>query len=339
MGRRRGLAALALAALAAVGCGADNASQPTGDSAPAEGGDAAASGTFPVTIEHNYGSTEIPEEPERVVSVGYTDQDPLLALGVTPVAVREWFGEQPDGTWPWGQDELGDADPEVLDVAELNFERIAALKPDLIVGVSSGMTQEDYDQLSQIAPTISRPAEHVDYGVPWQDQTLVIGRALAREDRAEELVAEVEERFEQAREEHPGLEGASAIVARPSTEPGQFFLFGPDDSRSRFMTSLGFTIPTEVAELAGDAFLATISAEQLELLNAADVVVWNVDTPADRELVEQNPIYQQLEVRAAGRDLFLDEQSNAALSFGTVLSLPFLLDELVPQLAEKVPSG
>ncbi len=72
-------------------------------------------------------------------------------------------------------------------------------------------------------------------------------------------------------------------------------------------------------------------------MNAADVVVWNVDTPADRATVESNPVYQQLEIKRAGRDLFLDEQTNAALSFSTVLSLPVALDTLVPQLAAKTP--
>lgn len=323
-----------VAALVATACGADTTSPPSGDAAAPEAG-----GTFPVTIEHAYGTTEIAAGPERVVSVGFSDQDPLLALGVVPVAVREWFGEQPDATWPWAQDELGDADPEVLDLAELNLERIAGLNPDLIVGVSSGMTEDEYKDLSAIAPTVARPSEYVDYGVPWQEQTRVIGRALGQEDRAEELVAEVEGRLVEAREQHPELDGASAIVARPSTEPGQFFLFGPDDSRSRFLTALGLTIPTEVAELAGDSFIATISAEQLELLDVADLVVWNVDTPADREAVTSNPIYQQLEVARSGRDVLLDEQANAALSFGTVLSLPYLLDELVPELADTVPTG
>lgn len=62
-------------------------------------------------------------------------------------------------------------------------------------------------------------------------------------------------------------------------------MFGRQDSRSRFLESLGFEIDAEVARLAGDGFTATISTEQLELLNGADVVIWNVDTQADRDAV------------------------------------------------------
>jgi iron complex transport system substrate-binding protein len=89
----------------------------------------------------------------------------------------------------------------------------------------------------------------------------------------------------------------------------------------------------------GSSFIATISGEQLDLLDTADLVVWNVDTPADRQLVERDPIYRQLAVAREGRDLFLDEETNAALSFGKVLSIPFLLDELVPELAATVAGG
>ncbi|MGH8908254.1 MAG: ABC transporter substrate-binding protein [Egibacteraceae bacterium] len=121
----------------------------------------AAEAAFPVTIEHKYGATEIREEPRRVVSVGLTEQDAILALGVKPVAVSEWFGEQPYATWPWATDLLGDAEPAVLR-GELNFERIAGLRPDLILAIYSAITQDEYDTLSQIAPTVAQSGEYID---------------------------------------------------------------------------------------------------------------------------------------------------------------------------------
>jgi iron complex transport system substrate-binding protein len=66
-----------------------------------------------VTIKHKYGSTTIPNEPERVVSIGYNDQDAILALGAVPVGVREWFGEKPDATWAWAHKRLRGTHPTV----------------------------------------------------------------------------------------------------------------------------------------------------------------------------------------------------------------------------------
>ena len=47
------------------------------------------------------------------MSVGFAEHEGLLALGVEPVGVRDWYGDQPYATWPWAQDELGDQQPEV----------------------------------------------------------------------------------------------------------------------------------------------------------------------------------------------------------------------------------
>jgi len=118
------------AATASPGTTQEAAATPTtaGTTATAEA--TGTSGVFPVTVEHKFGTTEIPEEPERVVTIGFSEQDPVLALGVKPVAVREWFGNHPYAVWPWALDELGDAEPQVLVMpyGELDFETIAALR-------------------------------------------------------------------------------------------------------------------------------------------------------------------------------------------------------------------
>ena len=105
-------------------------STPAETAAPDTTGTAPAGDTFPVTVEHALGTTTIEAEPTRVVTVGVTEQDFVLAVGVIPVGVTEWYGEQPYATWPWAQDELGDAKPEVLTTEDgLDYERIAALEP------------------------------------------------------------------------------------------------------------------------------------------------------------------------------------------------------------------
>jgi iron complex transport system substrate-binding protein len=295
------------------------------------GGEEGSGGTR--TIKHKYGETEVSGAPGRVVSVGFTDHDYVLALGVEPVAVREWFGEKPHATWSWAQDELGGADPEVLPATELNFEQIAGLNPDLIVGVSSGMTREEYDTLSELAPTLPQSGEFIDFGVPWQEQPRAIGRALDREDRAEELVSDLEGRFA-AREEHPEFEGASGVVAGLSAEDDSYTPspYGPQDVRGRFMSSLGFRIPEEIQDLAGDAFFVELSRERLGLIDT-DVLVWVTVVAEDYEAVRDDPLYRQLDAAGEGRDLFLGGKLSAAFSFSSVLSLPYVLDELVPQLA------
>ena len=202
------IGAASLLVLGAVGCGTGEEGEPNEN---------ASGGTR--TVEHKYGATEVSGTPERVVTVGFSDQDPVLALGVKPVAVTDWYGDYPYAVWPWAQGELGDAKPEVLNrgkftgATEPNFEQVAALEPDLIVGMYSGLSEQQYETLSEIAPTVPQSGEYPDYGMPWQEMTRVAGRALGKQERAEEIIAGVEARFEKACGEHPEFEGKSAVVA------------------------------------------------------------------------------------------------------------------------------
>ncbi|MEL6981142.1 MAG: iron-siderophore ABC transporter substrate-binding protein [Actinomycetota bacterium] len=349
-GQRRLLALLAAMAMLVAACG-DGDSTTDAASSGSSSGSASGSGSasapadedgtdgadetaaFPVTLTHKYGEITIEAEPMRVVSVGFSDQDDLLALGVTPVGIRDWYGEQPFGIWPWAQDELGDAEPDVLSASEINFEAVAALQPDLIVGVSSGMTDEDYETLSQIAPTLAQSGDYVDYGVPWQDRTRVIGEALGKADDAEAIVAEIEDRFAEIRDANPDFADSTAAVAFFfGEEPGAY---ASTDTRARIMEDLGFVTPEVYDEMAADAFYASFSAEEIELLDV-DTLVWLAASDAEIEALADFELRNNLRATQEGREVFVGQLLGGAFSFASPLSLDYLLDELVPELAAAV---
>ncbi|MEL6894388.1 MAG: ABC transporter substrate-binding protein, partial [Actinomycetota bacterium] len=212
---------------------ADESSESTAEEATADEASEPADEGYPVTIEHKFGSSTIDAAPERIVSIGFNEHDFLLALDIVPVGLRDWYGEQPNGVWPWAQDELDGATPEVLSSGDLNFEQIAALNPDVIVGVWSGMTEQDYELLSEIAPVVAQPDTYEDYGTPWQEQTVILGRALGLESEAAQIVSEVEADIVAAREAHPEWEGLTSSVAFFFEDaPGAYT---SEDTRSRFM--------------------------------------------------------------------------------------------------------
>jgi iron complex transport system substrate-binding protein len=174
------LVCLGLLATGAAACGSSGEEGTAGGDTSA--GTAAEEGAFPVTIEHKFGSTTIEEAPERVVVAGLREQDSLLALGIVPVATTEWLGGRPGEIFPWAEDELGEAPvPEVLDFSDgLQFEKIAAQRPDLIVAVYSGLSRQDYEKLSAIAPTVAQPRGQIDWGASWQDELMMVGRAVGK---------------------------------------------------------------------------------------------------------------------------------------------------------------
>ncbi|MCK9494364.1 MAG: iron-siderophore ABC transporter substrate-binding protein [Dehalococcoidia bacterium] len=324
-----GVGAAALAAAFLAACGDDDD--------PAESTPEATSEVR--SIEHMYGTTEITGIPSRVVTVGWTEQDALLALGVVPVGTTAWVGDAPGAIHPWAEDELGDAAlPEVLDDGDgIQFERIATLEPDLIVAlyVPMGLSQEDYNRLSAIAPTIAPPAGVTDGGISWQDLTRTVGIAVGKEEQAAEVIASVEARFTQAKEDHPEFVGALGINAYPSGDSYQ--AYPPPDPGGQLMTALGFVVPPVIVEEAAGAAWVEISAERVSIFDI-DVVLWLVEDDAKREMLLADPLYAGLDVAKEGRHVFLayDGPTSvlaSATSMQTVLSLPFLLDAVVPMLA------
>jgi iron complex transport system substrate-binding protein len=320
------LGGLLLGTLLLAGCGDSESSSP--DPSAARDG-------FPVTITHKYGSTQIPTQPKRVVSLGFTDHDALLALGVTPVALGadESSAGQRFGVWPWAHDKLGDAKPEVLSYTEINIEKVAALRPDLITGFSSGMTKQEYALLSKIAPTVAQSKQYADYFAPWQEVVRTAGRVLGRTAQANELVQKVDAGFARAREQHPEFAGASAVYAGVLGD-GQYYAESPTGARVAILTSLGFTIPQAVVAAARSKFYVTVSQERLDLLDH-DVLVWEIgDSKKALAAIEDSEIYQQLEVAREGRDVFVQDPILAgAMALISVLSLQVVLDRLVPMLA------
>lgn len=323
---RRGflIGAAGLAVLAPYGCGGDGGS----------GGETSSAGTR--TIEHKYGTTEISGTPERVVTVGLTEQDYVLAFGLAPVGVREWFGGYPGALWPWAREKLGDEPlPEVLPVEELNFEQIAALETDLILGVNSGLTEDEYGTLSEIAPTVAQPKGYADFGAPWQEITRMVGRALGQEERAEELIPPIEERFEKARSEHPEFEGSTGLLA--STIDGAFYIYA-EGPAPRFLRTLGLELPDRAAEqFSGEnREPVQISLEKLGILESDVLTLGLYGT--DKAKLADIEVYQALDTVKEGRDIPMPELSlaNGSLSFGSVLSLPVALDEMVPRISAAI---
>ncbi|MBT2409850.1 iron-siderophore ABC transporter substrate-binding protein [Streptomyces sp. ISL-12] len=330
------LASALLLLTAATACGGDDSDSGSSGS----GTEASASGesAFPVTIDHKYGSTTIESEPKRIVTVGLTDQDAVLALGKVPVGTTEWLGGYPGAIGPWAEEKLGGAElPTVLKDTGTGpqVERIAALKPDLILAVYGGLTKEQYESLSAFAPVVAQPKEYNDYGVPWQELTERVGRALGKPDQAADVVRKTEDTIEAAAAEHPEFKGATALMATPYEG---MFVFGTQDARSRLLTDLGFSLPQGLDKAIGDQFGANISKERTDLLDQ-DAIVWFAgDVTKDAAKLHADASYQDLGVVKEAREVFVAESSDYghATSFVSVLSLPYVVERLVPQLAAAV---
>ncbi|HRD63526.1 MAG TPA: ABC transporter substrate-binding protein [Nocardioides sp.] len=285
-----------------------------------------------MAVTHKYGETTVDEEPVRVVSVGVTEQDILMQLGVVPVGVTEWYGEQPFATWPWAQELLGDAEPEVLSTADgFEMERIAALQPDLIVGTNSGMSKKEYELFSQIAPTIPAVEGSTPYFSPWRDQTVQIAKALGKEAEGQAIVDEIDGRYAEVAAAHPEWADMTATFSQGGPYDGLLYVYPPGLSTD-FLTDLGFTITTGFESFAPEVgSQAEISAENVSLIDA-DVIVFATESADMFDDLQGFGTIGNLAAVAENRAVYTDETLAGAIYFDTPLAHACILDHLVPTL-------
>ncbi|TXS04586.1 iron-siderophore ABC transporter substrate-binding protein [Streptomyces sp. col6] len=341
---RRRLAAVITAAALGVGllagCGSDSEDK-AADKAPS----ASAGGAFPVTVEHAFGSTKITKAPQRVVSVGYTDDQDVLAFGIKPVGMVDQYpnpeGKTPDinTQWPWTKDKWGDARPEVImknGDSGPNYEKIASLRPDLIVAVYSEIDKAAYDKLSKIAPTVARTkGEKEPFSAPWQDNAVHIAKALGKEKEGKEMVAGIQEKLDAAKKAH--LEFAKQTAVALSWYDNSVAPFTTTDVRGRLLTGIGYQGDTEIDKIAGGKFYTKLSPERMDLVDVDRVFV--INDKADTEALKKSELFRNLKVFKEGRVTYLLDSEGpavgAAISQGTLLSMPYAVDELVKAAAAK----
>lgn len=332
---RRALRPLVAGAAAALLLAACSSGTAGGDGAtPAASADG---GGFPVTLENTFGETTVEQQPEAVAAVNWGNHDVAIALGVVPVgfAASTYGDDDGDGVLPWTYDALeelgatGDDLPVLFDeTAGIDFEGVADTAPDVILAAYSGLTEEDWTTLSEIAPTVSFP--EVAWGTNWRDMALVNGRALGLEDEAQEKVDEVEQLIEDALAERPEIAGKS--VAYTYLDPADLSSIGvytSVDARVQLLSDLGMTLPESIASLEADGqFYVDLSAEQADQIADADILVTYGDDTTLATL-QADPLLSKIPAVANGAVVVLPNEApiSSATSGPTILSVPWALDE------------
>ncbi|MFE9122014.1 iron-siderophore ABC transporter substrate-binding protein [Streptomyces sp. NPDC007172] len=332
------VAALGVGVLAGCGSDAKDGSAGDGTNAPA------ASGAFPVTVEHAFGSTKVDKAPKRVVTVGYTDDQDVLALGVKPVGMVDQYpnpaGQSPDinTQWPWVKDKWGSAKPDVImnnGDAGPNFEKIAALRPDLIVAVYSEIDKTAYDKLSKIAPTVARTkTEKEPFSAPWQDNALHIAKALGKADEGKQLVQGIQDKLAGVKKAHPEFAGQTAVAL--SWYKNAVTPFTTKDVRGQLLSGMGFKGQTGIDKIAGSDFSTQLSPERMDLVDVDRVFA--INDKADTEALKKDKLFSNLKVAKANKvSYLLDSEgpaAGAAMSQATLLSLPYAIDQLVKSVGQ-----
>ncbi|MBG6237575.1 iron complex transport system substrate-binding protein [Mycetocola sp. CAN_C7] len=334
MSRLSRSAALTAAALLTVGLAAC--------STPAADEPAAGNGDFtPITIEHALGTTEITEQPERVATVNWANHEVPLALGVVPVgmAAANFGDDDGDGVLPWVAEKLDELDaetPVLFDESDgIDFEAVADTEPDVILAAYSGLTQEDYDTLSEIAPVVAYP--ETAWGTSWRDMISLNSEAMGMGDEGEALITALEQEVTDTAAEYPQLEGKTAMFLThvDASDLSQVSFYTTHDTRAMFFEDIGLSFPASIADAsaATDKFSLTQSAEQADAFSDVDIIV----TYGDEELVttlEGDPLLSQIPAVKNGSIVLLPGTSPLGTAANpTPLSISWVLDDYLELLA------
>jgi iron complex transport system substrate-binding protein len=336
MRRTHRLAALSTAALLAGGLPACSSSA---------AGEQESSGDT-ITIEHALGTTTIDGKPERIATVQWANHEVPLALGVVPVGMAAAnFGDgDGDGLLPWVSERLEELDAEVpvlFDETDgIDFEAVADTNPDVILAGYSGLTQEDYDTLSEIAPVVAYP--EAPWSTPWREMIEINAAGMGMAAEGEELVASIEQDITDAVAEHPQLEGKATMFLThvDTTDLSEVSFYTPFDTRSAFFEDLGLTTPGSVQEASKDPeqFSGTVSAEQVDQFNDVDIIV----TYGDQELVDAlnaDPLLSQIPAVKSGAIVLLPNTPLGTAANPTPLAINYVLEDYLSMLAEAADKG
>ncbi|HWK22983.1 MAG TPA: iron-siderophore ABC transporter substrate-binding protein [Ureibacillus sp.] len=331
---------ISVLSLALVGCSdkeADTDSKEAADSTDSE----ETAGEYPIVIKHAFGETTIEEKPERVATIAWSNQDVALALGVVPVGFSAAnYGVQDDsGLLPWTAEalkELGEENPNVFqDTDGLDFEAIADSNPDVILAAYSGITQEDYDTLSEIAPVVAY--QDIPWVTSWRDQVKYNSMGMGLEKEGQQLIADTEKLIADKANEHPELKGIKATFGMFNvTDLSKFYIYTPADPRGEFLEELGMEYPEGIkAQITDDSsFYLELSAENADALNDTEMfVVYGDDNTL--AALQADPILGKVPAIENGNVVVIEDNTPlAAAGTPSPLSIKYTIDDYLSLLSD-----
>lgn len=326
--RRLGVvAASGAATLLLAACGSSDASGGNGGSAA---GSDSGSGQFPVTIEHAFGETTIEAKPERVATVAWANQEVPLALGIVPVGMAKvtYGDDDGDGVLPWVEEkltELGAKTPTLYDESEgIDFEAVADSRPDVILAAYSGITQEEYDTLSKIAPVVAYPDQA--WGTSLEDMVEMDAEAMGMEAEGERLNDDLDQQVKKAVADRPDMKGKTVMFA--SLDPSdlsQVGFYTSHDPRPAFLEDYGMEQPKVVEDASEGTkeYYSTISAEEAGQLDDVDVII-AYGTDELMPALKKDPLLSKVPAVQRGSVVVLEDNTPiAAQANPSPLSIPW----------------
>ncbi|RRR13409.1 iron-siderophore ABC transporter substrate-binding protein, partial [Streptococcus pneumoniae] len=275
-----------------------------------------------IVLDHAFGQTILDKKPERVATIAWGNHDVALALGIVPVGLSKAnYGVSADkGVLPWTEEKIKELNGKANlfdDLDGLNFEAISNSKPDVILAGYSGITKEDYDTLSKIAPVAAYKSK--PWQTLWRDMIRIDSKALGMEKEGDELIKNTEARISKELEKHPEIKGKIKgkkvlFTMINAADTSKFWIYTSKDPRANYLTDLGLVFPESLKEFESeDSFAKEISAEEANKINDADVIITYGDDKT-LEALQKDPLLGKINAIKNGAVAVIPDNTPLAAS-------------------------
>lgn len=297
---------------------------------------------YPLSQCNAFGTTKLESEPKKIVSLTAVDTDILLSLGIVPTAT-ELQSRMPNGIAPElakaASDLGGSIDTKIDTTDGVPLEKVASLAPNAIVGTFWWNMSDDYGNLDKISPVITYPTADGDQSTTWEDKTRVVGAAMDRKSKAEQVIAKTDDAITNARNENSEFTGKTvtfAVVHSPSLISIQNY---PGSNAEKFFHGLGFKDNPNLSDVTAKDAQQGIALENIGKLDA-DIVLLayaaRPDQANNRSTVESSAPFKALNAVKTGHYRELDASRAYSLAYPSPLGVQENVRVLVPTIAEAV---
>lgn len=305
---------LALVGGLATACSSDNSDDSSSDNSASD------DSYYPHTMSTRFGDVTIEKKPERILALSTPAADDLLSLGITPSIVSA----DPDSlekSNPWIVEDIKEISVAGLTSrGETDYEKIASLDPDLIIG---GITDEDkFNKLSNIATTVT--ANSSDNNPDWDVNLNYIAEATNKKEEAESVIKSITEKYA----------SVGKSVSNISEKSYNWVGIGSNGKMSYGNGSLIGLFGLKANQDNGQNSGNIISAENLRVLDSDFIAIWaqdGEDSPSTVKL-KNDPMFKELPAAKAGNVYWAGLPEANALNSPAPMAMEWFLEQLTPSI-------
>jgi iron complex transport system substrate-binding protein len=299
-------------------------------------------------VEHQRGTTEVCGQPQRIAVLSPHTLDVVLALGAQPAAYAESVAldierfDNPVQQIPHLGDRITTQPLNLGDRKSPSLERLALLKPDLIIG-EDWLAGDLYRHLASIAPTLLFSDERSG-SQHWRHSIQGIAKALGREDDIEQVNAEVSRELEAARRTlAPLVKTLPKMLILSVNSTMTDLAIAPDSTVGRLLEKIGFQLVFPEPTTTGASRWLHTSPEVLPTLEADIILVIGWDASEFyrpeiklRKTWIKHPLFNEVPASKAHRVFFVDYQLWGSITRGPITDslilkrLPEIFSSLLP---------